>query len=66
MTIFADVLLVLAAVVLFALLAGLPVYFLWNWLMPVLFSLPEVTFWQALGLCLLSGFLFKNGQSSSK
>lgn len=30
---------------------------LWNWLMPVLFGLPEVTYWQALGLRLLSTFL---------
>ncbi len=27
---------------------------LWNWLMPVLFHLPEITFWQTIGLMLLS------------
>jgi hypothetical protein len=31
---------------------------LWNWLMPVLFHLPAVTFWQALGLLVLSWTLF--------
>jgi hypothetical protein len=28
--------------------------YLWNWLMPAIFHLPELTFWQTLGLMLLS------------
>jgi hypothetical protein len=32
---------------------------LWNWLMPNIFGLPEITFWQAIGLNLLSTILFK-------
>lgn len=32
---------------------------LWNWLMPVIFKLPAITFWQAVGLLLLSHILFK-------
>jgi len=28
---------------------------LWNWLMPTIFQLPKITFWQAFGL----GVLFK-------
>jgi hypothetical protein len=31
---------------------------LWNWLMPMLFGLRTVTFWQAIGLLLLSKLLF--------
>jgi hypothetical protein len=31
---------------------------LWNWLAPVLFSLTRISFWQALGLVLLSRILF--------
>ncbi len=31
---------------------------LWNWLVPALFSGPVVTFWQALGLLVLSKILF--------
>lgn len=31
---------------------------LWNWLMPVLFARPPISFWQALGLLLLSKILF--------
>ena len=30
---------------------GIPVYFLWNWLMPELFGFVRVTFLQAVGLC---------------
>lgn len=35
---------------------------LWNWLMPVIFKLPAITFWQSAGLLLLSHILFKGGQ----
>lgn len=42
------------------LLVGFPIMWLWNWLMPVLFSLPTITYWQAMGLFVLSLFLFKN------
>ena len=31
--------------------------YLWNWLMPVLFHLPEITFWQTIGLMVLSRLL---------
>jgi hypothetical protein len=34
------------------------VMLLWNWLVPVLFSGPMITFWQALGLLVLSKILF--------
>ena len=34
---------------------------LWNWLMPSLFNLPAIEFWQALGLLLLSKILFGFG-----
>jgi Ca2+/H+ antiporter, TMEM165/GDT1 family len=37
---------------------GSIVMLLWNALMPVLFHLPEVTFWQALGLLVLTKILF--------
>jgi len=38
---------------------ALPTMWLWNWLMPTLFNLPSVTFWQALGLNALSTILLK-------
>lgn len=31
---------------------------LWNWLMPAIFGLPQITFWQALGLLVLSKIIF--------
>lgn len=31
--------------------------YLWNWLMPLLFHLPEITFWQTIGLLILSRLL---------
>lgn len=34
------------------------VMLLWNWLMPVIFGLTAITFWQALGLFILSRILF--------
>lgn len=36
---------------------GLVVKSLWNWLMPELFGLRTITFWQALGVWLLSRIL---------
>jgi len=37
---------------------GQIVQHLWNWLMPTLFRLPAIGFWQALGLMALSWILF--------
>jgi len=55
----------IALIVGFSLLLALPAMWLWNWLMPAIFGLPTVTYWQALGLCLLFRFLFGTGLSSS-
>jgi uncharacterized protein (DUF2062 family) len=33
---------------------------LWNALMPVIFNLPTITFWQSLGIFIISNILFKN------
>jgi hypothetical protein len=46
------------AIALFAWLFGEVVMHLWNWLLPGLFKLPQITFWQALGLLVLSRILF--------
>jgi hypothetical protein len=37
---------------------GWAVYGLWNWLMPSIFGLHAITYWQAFGLMLLSWILF--------
>jgi hypothetical protein len=46
------------AIVLFTFIGGSVVKLLWNWLLPPLFGLPAVSFWQALGLLVLSRILF--------
>ena len=38
---------------------GLVVMLLWNWLMPEIFGLKQVNYWQAWGLLILSWILFK-------
>ena len=43
-----------------ALILGLPLMWLWNWIMPELFYLNTITFWQAVGLNLLTGILFRS------
>ena len=48
---------------------GWVVMSLWNWLMPAIFGLGTVTYWQAWGLLVLSSILFKNmgsGDSGGK
>lgn len=42
----------------FAALFGWIVMMLWNWLMPTIFGLPELSFWQAAGLLMLCKILF--------
>jgi len=37
---------------------SLVVWGLWNWLMPAVFGLHAISFWQALGLLVLSKILF--------
>lgn len=46
------------AFVLFILLGGLVVQWLWNWLLPEIFGVRQITFWQALGLLALCRVLF--------
>jgi hypothetical protein len=46
------------AITIFIFLGGKVVQLLWNWLMPMLFGLREITFWQAIGILALSRILF--------
>ncbi|MBU0954154.1 MAG: TMEM208 family protein [Spirochaetes bacterium] len=57
-----KILIVAAAVIGFTALAfafGWLVMLLWNWLMPELFGLKKIGYWQAWGLFLLCSILFK-------
>jgi hypothetical protein len=47
-----------AFAVVFAFIFGLLVMVLWNWLMPMLFGLKEITYWQAFGIVILAKLLF--------
>jgi hypothetical protein len=40
---------------------GLATMYLWNWLMPAIFHLPEITFWQTIGLMILSRLILGFG-----
>lgn len=51
---------------LFALLFAFPTMWLWNWLMPAIFGLIKINIWQALGINILTGILFKSSVSNSK
>lgn len=44
---------------LFSLALAWPVKLLWNWLMPLIFGLPAISFWQAAGMMLLVNILFR-------
>jgi len=56
---------VILTIMTIVLLLTLPTMWLWNWLMPVIFGLPEIGFWQAFGLLILSNIFFKNSSSKS-
>ena len=43
---------------LFALVFGWLVMILWNWLMPVIFHLGVITYWQAFGIVILAKLIF--------
>ena len=49
----------------FFLLGGWVVVWLWNWLMPVIFHIPTIGFWQAWGLLVLSTIFFKRMPSAA-
>jgi hypothetical protein len=55
--IISNLLAIVGILVLITLMFGLPTMILWNWLMPILFNIPEVTFWQACGLQILISLL---------
>ncbi len=55
-----------AAVAAFGLALGIAVMLLWNWLLPTLFGLPEITYWQAVGLFVLCHLLFKGPSTGGR
>lgn len=43
----------MAMIVLMGMIFTFPVLWLWNGMMPDLFGLPSLTFWQTFGLCVM-------------
>ena len=54
---------VFGLIILVSLVCALPVMWLWDWLMPTIFGLKEITLLQAWGLSALCGLLFKDNTS---
>jgi hypothetical protein len=57
---------VIAVIALFALLNGVFIMLLWNWLVPTIFGLGTITYLQGWGLSVLCSFLFKNSTTLKK
>ncbi|XOV95389.1 MAG: hypothetical protein ACFHWX_07185 [Bacteroidota bacterium] len=51
----------LMVILFFAVVSGIVMY-LWNWLMPDIFDLRVITFWEAAGILLLSKIIFGFGK----
>ena len=49
-----------------SIVAAIPTYFLWNWLMPAIFAITKITFWQAWGVNFLTAILFKGSSTTTK
>ena len=62
------IVLVIMSLFLFCLLISIPVWLLWNWIIPVVFPgegiAHSITLLQALGITLLCGCLFKSSSAS--
>ena len=48
-----------------SLVFSIPVWLLWNWLMPVIFGLKPLTLIQAWGLTFLCSILFKSSNTNT-
>lgn len=50
----------------YAAIMSLPVMLLWDWLMPALFGLGTITWFQSWGLLFLTGLLFRSDRTTRK
>lgn len=55
----------LVGVLFITIVVGVPIMWLWNWLMPTIFGLSKITFGQSLGLVLLAHLLLPGINVSS-
>lgn len=65
---FFKVVFMIIAAILFLLLFGYGFMLLWNWLMPEVFGLPILSYWQAVGVLVMAKLLFGSfeGMNSKK
>ena len=59
-------LIVVGLLILSAILLAIPTMLLWNWLLPNLFNIPAITLYEAVGINILSGILFKSNVNIKK
>jgi hypothetical protein len=59
------IVLVLAFAAGISLITGYFVMLLWNWLMPEIFGLMNITYWQGWGLATLCSLLFKSTNTTN-
>ena len=60
------ILLVIGLLILSALLLAIPTMLLWNALLPNLFGTPQISLYEAVGINILSGILFKSNVNIKK
>ena len=60
------ILLVIGLLILSALLMAIPTMLLWNALLPHLFGTPHIGLYEAVGINILSGILFKSNVNIKK
>ena len=60
------ILLVIGLLILSAILLAIPTMLLWNWLLPHIFNIPAITLYEAIGINILSGILFKSNVNIKK
>jgi hypothetical protein len=60
------ILLVIGLLILSALLLAIPTMLLWNVLLPNLFGTPQISLYEAVGINILSGILFKSNVNIKK
>lgn len=66
MQVIGTIIAAIAVLIGLSLLMSLPTMWLWDWLMPELFGLKEITLFQAWGVNFLCGLLFKSHISIGK
>jgi hypothetical protein len=66
MKVIEALLLVIGLIVLSAIIMAFPTMWLWNYLMPDIFGITEITLYQAMAINFLSGILFRSNINVKK